>query len=673
MATLSCVCIGVSMWLGMCSVGGHVVDEQGQPMAGAQVFAEPGLSGPVRATQSDAAGAFRFEDLEDGPVGIFAIAAGYGFGGSHLNLAIAEQVADLRIDLPAAGQISGKVVNHKGKPIAGARITRIGLLGDTKVGIPIAKMKNFGFETPVTNTEGRFTLLNLPQGGKVAIKAGHPDYAQEGVEDVAVGASDLQITLYPGIILEGRVLSKGKETPIANADVIVRNGQPPYDTAVTQSNGFGQFTLRLKPGIYLYQASTEATASSGWEKLTITGEKPAEHVTAYLAGSAGIRGTIKDAKTGNPIAGARILADANGNRAAIVYSGPTGEFQVRVAAGETVIRLETAPGYLPPETGAIRIAVAEGQDIELPGMWLAPAPRFRLQVLAEDGQSPASGVAVSVLRPRQFGWYIADAEGRVEISMLNLPADGKIIGMAESLSQPLGALFSLSRADEPGAKVQLLRLSEIHGVVNGDNGNPIEGAVVGAVFPGESADEDLLLWRCLSRTQGVFSWDAVIPGVPQICMARAGAQAEGESAPFNLEPGASKDIGPLTVPGGVSVALLNGKKVPWYENKLICGPVIDAKIARNAAAMVVYCPASQADMVIAGLESVRKTIGTEKLTFAVIVSGAYSRQQSDFSVLAGVAPGSATTYLIGNGGVVLEETFGLPPAHRLVEFSKQGS
>lgn len=668
MIGLAWVVAGASAWLGVCAVSGQVLDAQGAPLAGARVFAEPGLAGAVHETRAGENGLFQFDDLDAGPVGVFAIAEGRGFGGKHLNLAVAEEVDGIKIVLTAADQISGRVMDHKGKPIAGARITRVGLLGDEKVGIPLAKMKALGFETPVSDEAGRFVVPNLPQGSSVALKVGHPDYAQEGVENLAVGKTDIAVTLYPGVVQEGLVLTKGGQSPVANAAVIIRNGQPPYDTVVTQSNGFGEFSIRLKPGMYLYQASSGESASPGWERLAVTGEPSPARLKVLLAGVGSIRGTVKDAVSGEPIAGARILADTNGNRAAIVYTGPTGEFQVRVAEGETLLRLESAAGFLPPETGAIRVAVAEGQNVELPGMWLAPAPRYRVQVLAADGATPVVGAVITVLRPRQFGWYLSDRDGWVEIAMANLPADGRVVGLAESLDKPLGALFALERGDAAGAKVQLLPLASVRGSVVDAKATPIEGAMVGAVFPGESADDDLLLWRCSTAKGGTFAWDAVIPGVPQVCVGRAGATADAQSEAFNLEPGASRTLAPLVIEAGTSAPTLLGKPLRWYENKSICGPVPEVKAAKKSPALVVYCPASQAAMVVAGMESVRKVSGPTGLQIAVVVAGTYACDRADILVLSGAAPGQATTYLLGTDGTVVLETFGLPPALTLARF-----
>jgi len=74
--------------LGASSLTGRVVDAGGQPVNGARVFLEPGLEGAIVEAPIAADGAFRFENVAPGPVGVFAAAPGFGYAGKHLNLGL---------------------------------------------------------------------------------------------------------------------------------------------------------------------------------------------------------------------------------------------------------------------------------------------------------------------------------------------------------------------------------------------------------------------------------------------------------------------------------------------------------------------------------------------------------------------------------------------------------
>ena len=146
----------------------------------------------------------------------------------------------------------------------------------------------------------------MPAGEPLVIKFAHPDYAQEAVEGVSSGDSDVKVTLYPGVLLEGDVLTRDGKTAVGDASVIIRNAQPPYDTAVTRSNGSGHFALRLKPGVYVQQAATATLQSAGWQRLTITGQEPGVRSTVYLAGVGRICGKVLDAVSSKPVVGAKL-------------------------------------------------------------------------------------------------------------------------------------------------------------------------------------------------------------------------------------------------------------------------------------------------------------------------------------------------------------------------------
>jgi len=66
-------------------------------------------------------------------------------------------------------------------------------------------------------------------------------------------------------------------------------------------------------------------------------------------------------------------------------------------------------------------------------------------------------------------------------------------------------------------------------------------------------------------------------------------------------------------------------------------------------------------MVTEGLVATRDMLADEKLMFALVVDGGSAVEDAPFPVLEGQAPATATTYLLGDDGKVVLETFGLPP------------
>jgi hypothetical protein len=642
--------------LGAASLNGLVVDAAGSPVPQAQVFLEPGLGAGVLVTQAGADGRFGFDGLVPGPTGVFAIAPGFGWAGAHLNLTVGEAAQDVRLVLRPEARISGRVVDAKGDAIAGARITRIALLDSAKVGIPLAKLGEYGFQEPESDKEGRFTLGHVPAGATVALKVAHPGYAQEGVNDVPVGTENVKVTLYPGVVVQGAVASRDRGMAVANAAVVIRNAQPPHDSTITTTDNRGQFSVRLKPGVYMYQAIGSALRSAGWERLTLTGEEAMPRIRVMVAGAGLILGKVRDAVSGEPIAGARVALETYGNAAAVVQTGPTGEFQLAAGEGENYVRLDGAPGFLPAQDSALRLSIADGQTVELPDWFLVPLPTFNLQVIDEHEQ-PVPGVRVSIERPLQFGAYTTDGEGRVSFRVQSLPPDGQLIGSAEHPAAALGAVFALERKDAAAARVQLLPLATVSGRVVNGRGKGLEGIVVGGIFPGEKADQELLLWRTVTDDSGSFRWPAVVPGIPQRCVALAAGEATGQSEVFSLEPGGNRQLTQITIEDGEAATSLLGERFSIDSYGSVCGErPVDA-----AGHVFVFAPVAEAQAYASALDR----LTTAETRPVLVVPGSYECGATTIPVLRGAPPARATTYVINADGRVILETFGMPPTHLL--------
>ncbi|MBI5092435.1 MAG: carboxypeptidase regulatory-like domain-containing protein [Candidatus Hydrogenedentes bacterium] len=642
---------------GASGVNGLVVGPGGQPVAQATVYLECGENLTSQRTGAD--GVFRFDGVVPGVSGVFAVAEGLAYGGATLNIGIGETVSGLSLRLGDRDAVSGKIVDPKGKPIAGARIAGVALLGDTKVGIPLAKLEKDGLQVPVSGADGRFTVTSLPKGGSVAIKVNHIAYAQEAVGSIGVGDQNVRIAMNPGVLVRGNVLTRDRSAAVMNATITIKNNQPPYDSLTTQSNSLGTFELRLKPGVYLCQAATAQFRSPGWEQVLITGEQVEQKVTLRTAGLVPIHGKVFDAVSGGPVVGAHLTLISNGSNAAVARTGPTGEYQLLAVEGENTVRLDSAPGYQAPPTPALRVTSGQGQTIEMPDFWLAPTPAYKVQVIDGKGQ-PVQGAIVRVLRPVQFGWNVTGADGRVSLGVLSLPSDGKLVGMAEHPSVPMGAVFALKRANDAEAKVELLRLSSVRGRIVSEGDKPIPGAVVGALFADDAASETMLIWRTLSRDDGSFEWSGAVPYLPQRCLAYAGAQASGESKSFNAKPGDPVDLGSVTIRNGTPAPTLVGKPLKWLDDKLLCGEA-PARAARKQPAVVMYCSAQDAPAVIDAMTQARQIAASPGITYAVVVSGQFSCGAASIPVYSGEAPAAATTYLMNAEGKVVQETFDLPP------------
>jgi hypothetical protein len=647
--------------LGAGGVSGIVTTPDGGPAANAKVFIEPGLEGAVRMTPAAADGTFRFDDVPPGPVGVFAIAEGYGFAGQHVNLAIDENATGLALRLAPEATVSGTVAAAEGGPLEGAVITRIALTAPSAVGIPLTKLEPHGYPVVRTRGDGGFTLQGIPEGGTLALKVSHGSYAQEGVSGVAAGDDSVKVKMHRGVLVEGAVVARGSGNAVANATVQVRNAQPPHDTAVTSSSARGLFSMRLKPGVYLYRAGGGDLQSPGWERLNVTGEVSQQKANLMVAASAQVSGAVKDAVTGQGVGGVRLTLFANGARSAVQYTGPNGDYTFAAAEGENTIKLEAAPGYLPPAEPVIKVQIAGGESKLLPEFWLAPLPKYSVDIIDSNGK-PVPGAQVQLLRPAQLGWHRAGADGRVPLHFSVLPGQGNVIGWAEETGGTRGALFSLGRGDASTGTAQLLELGSITGQVTDEQGKPLAGVLAGGVFPGESeSDEPLLLWQCRTDSDGRFAWPAAAPQVPMRILARDARGQTGWSADVTVAMGGTADAGTIVIANGSGGEARVGEKSAHKEFFHVCGPETDTRALFGAPLLLIGADAASAATIIEAATAAAPALAQAGCKVAVVVRNEMPCGSAGISVLRSAAMPLPSTWLLGRDGRILLDTAGIPP------------
>jgi beta-lactamase regulating signal transducer with metallopeptidase domain/thiol-disulfide isomerase/thioredoxin/uncharacterized GH25 family protein len=226
----------------------RVLGPDGKPMAGVNVHRsvwtrKPGARGN-RDLVSDANGQVEL----DVPEGVYiyrvwARAKGYVplfAGWEEQDNPETSLPAEYTVRMKRGTVIGGIIQDGDGKPIKGATI-EIELDGggtnDGRTG-PDRHLTDRG-DVPVTDTEGRWTLDNVPAGNNVAVllKLGHSDYIsdpywgtmqkEQGIDTKALRARTATIKMRGGLVATGTVTDpEGK--PITGA-VVVRGDDPYFD------------------------------------------------------------------------------------------------------------------------------------------------------------------------------------------------------------------------------------------------------------------------------------------------------------------------------------------------------------------------------------------------------------------------------------------------------------
>lgn len=223
-----------------------------KPIAGASVELGTILGGTFDMRVTDAEGKFRFESAPPGIGGgqgpgqdmggltLRAMAPGYAIGTRNVRVRSGETRTGQDISLDSGCVVTGKVVNHKSEPVAGAQVyyndTDFQRGGELVVGITIPARK----VGTVSSENGEFTLAALPPG-TVSIAASMTGYANatQQVQTVVGTPQTITLTLQPGAVIFGRVTNDRGE-PLAGVALAAYEAEGPRELGFIMKSFFGE-------------------------------------------------------------------------------------------------------------------------------------------------------------------------------------------------------------------------------------------------------------------------------------------------------------------------------------------------------------------------------------------------------------------------------------------------
>lgn len=375
------------------SVRGVVRDPAGNPVPGAMVTARPdattsaaagdprrrwlrGANGVAQAFAT-AAGAYRIDDIPAGRVELVA-SADHFLASEPLPADLASGAeAETDIVLRAGASIRGVVLTGKGQPAAGAHVHARPADWSRAQG-----PRGTGtVATAVAESDGSFEIDGLdPALARVVVASLDGNESEPMV--VTPGGDDVSITLRNGGVIEGRLL--GGDDLGEPARVSCTGA--PEGGADAMAESAGAFVVRgLKAGTWSCTATAGDVAEGTTEGIVV---KEGETTSATIRmGPRTLQDVlVRDAVTGEPIAGARVTGgsaqvttDAQGHaRLAVtswggtptVYASATGyrQSQARVPSPKAAVlelRLSKA--------AAIRGIVTDAQDQPVAGITVGSA------------------------------------------------------------------------------------------------------------------------------------------------------------------------------------------------------------------------------------------------------------------------------------------------------------
>ena len=390
---------------GGASVSGTVRRQDGRVAAGAQVFAFAGGWGqspwqqPTAAARTDVNGGYRIDSVPPGEVLLRAVSVGDDpFAGLGSRQARSDRVplllragqAKAGVDLVVLKndlRISGRVIDGEGRAVGGAALNAL----------PDADGASVSQSRTLSQGDGQFVIEGLSEGPH-AIVVADPDYPEVRRENVAAGASGVEVRLQRSGTLAGVVLGPGQR-PAPTYVVVARPMLGANPTEKDLRAGWFGPALRLgvlsQPnGAFTFDSVPAATyeivaylpdrSVATLPPVAVASGERKTGLRLATQPSATIRGRVIDYRTGLPIAGARAEGRGAARNSLAATADTAGWFSLDgLPAGKVADFAITAPrgDYL--TDCQHRLLPAKGGTLEIGDVPLFPGPAQKLTIAGQ--------------------------------------------------------------------------------------------------------------------------------------------------------------------------------------------------------------------------------------------------------------------------------------------------
>lgn len=537
------------------AVRGRVVDEAGQPVAGAKVSSQRAAAGwsdadGASTVTTDAKGAYEIAALPRGAWRLRGVADKFAPGLTEIFEVADAAVTVPDLVLPVGAAIAGRVVDAAGTPVPYATVR----VSNGMAGVPTAGTMLRQVSADAT---GHFTLDGLPRSALQAMAQGEGASSKVVELDLAAVASRTDVELVLDVVgtISGVVVDSAG-TPVPEVTV---SAMPDFfkgaalDTMVlagpmtASTGGGGEFTLRGLP-----EGDFRITAQRGTGGMMGFGM---ERAASAHTGATGVRVVLP---TPGKLTGTLVLASGAAPSAARAHVGWT--LPVPVVAGKVLVD-EVDPGkydvrFTGPEFGEFvqrDVVIEPGKTTDLGKITLPAARVLRGTVVDADGQ-PVEGALVSVA---QFlvssgkvdtgGGGDDDQFGGRGARTARTGADGgfAVIGLPERPMQAMaeharGASSAIAIPAGTGDPTPVTLTLRPYGSLAGritKGGAPMGGAQVVATPKGAAAGQMNVV---MAGEDGAFLYEQIVAGTYFVQASQAGFGSTSSAVPVEVEVVAGK-------------------------------------------------------------------------------------------------------------------------------------
>jgi len=405
------------------AVKGRVLEENGEPVAGAEVKLSwqeilPDVPGdlPVglalsRDDITDNEGRFALSGVPAGESAVSISASGFRpLQGRKLALPQAEPGQEMTFVLERGAVLEGRVTTSDGRPVAGARIDG----GPARIA--------------ASDDEGLYTLAGLDLGD-AEIELSHPHFPrQRKRQAIVAGLNRLDFQLQAGQEVRGQVLDEQRK-PVAGAGVrlrlAARTGIREYRA---RSASDGSFQLdEVADGRYLLAAEAEGYAEGKSRRPVVVTGEPVEGLEVLLPRGADLVGKVTGLDR-EDLWRLQVQAQDEDGRSYPAKLDTAGRYELRtLPLGNWLVKASLGGGERQAQA---RAELRQGGEVVERNLEFDERLRLSGSVLFLDEPLPAARVALRGERLAVERAVLTDHQGRFELE--DLEPDTYWLGVSHS-------------------------------------------------------------------------------------------------------------------------------------------------------------------------------------------------------------------------------------------------